>query len=117
MLKINEFFFNDHLLDTPAAYERWQPEDESLIDEWVKVLVGPESGGGHWYQIHICNERALHNIRNKKHIYKIEGWESVDKLIEELESYVNNLFPEIEDNNQKYVELSKYWLWEYAKNS
>ncbi len=117
MLKINDFLFNDHTIENPCEYDTWEPVDKYDFNEWVKVLVGPESGGGHWYQVHICNHSALKRINDKKYIFTVSSWTNVGSLIEELEKYVNRLFPDGEDSPHNFQELSKHWLWEYAKNS
>jgi hypothetical protein len=117
MLRINEFFINDHIVEDPLEYETWQPEDAQEIDEWIQVLVGPESGGGHWFQIHICNNNSIRHIKDKKYIFKINSWENVDNLIMELEEFIKELLPDGEASGKYYEKLSRHWLWEYATNS
>ena len=104
MLKINDFFFNDHAIENPSVYKAWQPEDPEEIDEWIQVLVGPESGGGHWFQVHICDNNSIKNILDNNYIYKFKNWSSLDALVIELEEFINKLAPD----GENYLKLSKH---------
>ena len=120
MLRITEFLFNDHIMDSPEQYENWKPEDPSEVDEWIKVLVGQSDGEGHWFQVHLCTYAVMANIKEKSSLFPIPYWESVDSLITKLDKFIINTLPDnldLDNENDYGVamqNLGKYWSWEYG---
>jgi len=120
MLRVTDFMFNDHALESAAEYDSWQPEDPCYLDEWVKVLVGQEDGEGHWFQVHLCTHASISRIDKKEYLFPVSYWESIDDLIVKLDKYIfdtlpNNLNLENEnDYGLAMQNLSKHWHWEYA---
>jgi len=101
----------------PEEYEVWQPESSEDFDEWIKVQVGSKDQGGHWFQIHVCSYSVISTLRDKKYIFPISNWVSVDDFVGKLESFVNEYLPNDEDSEENMKQLSKVWFWEYARHN
>jgi len=121
MLRVTDFMFNDHTIDSYKGYEVWTPEDAENLNEWVQVLVGTEDGEGHWFQVHVCTYQAMPQLSKKEYLFPIPNWLSVQNLIEKLDKFISDTLPENLnlDNDLDYglamENLAKYWYWEYAK--
>lgn len=119
-LRIVDFMFNDHIFESTKEYEFWKPDSLDQIDEWVQVLVGTEANNGHWFQIHICTHKAISDIKDKKNLFPISYWVSVDDLISKLDKFIDDVVPKdlnLENETQYSIAmetLSKYWFWEYG---
>ncbi len=121
MIRIIDFMFHEHSMETPEQYDAWTPEEPAEFDEWVKVLVGIKDGEGHWFQIHVCTYASMSNLKDKHYLFPIPYWESVDSLIRKLDKFILDTLPENLnlDNEHDYgiamQNLSRYWGWEYGE--
>ncbi len=121
MLHVTDFLFNDHCMESPEEYDNWEPENPADVDEWIKILVGQREGEGHWFQVHVCTYHAMSSVIDKRYMFPIEYWVSVDDLIDKLDKFISDTLKADLDleNDLDYgiamENLSKYWLWEYAK--
>ena len=118
MLRVTDFLFNDHAMESPDQYDSWSPKDPDSFEEWVQVLVGQEDGEGHWFQIHVCSFSTISHI-SKEYLFPIPYWENVDSLIKKLDKFIENTLPDSLNLNDEYhyglamENLAKYWCWEY----
>ena len=91
--------------------ENWSPDDLFDFEEWITVTVGDEKGGSN-FQLHVCTPVSVSRLEPKRHIFMIDRWEGVPKLIEKLNDFIQRV--EAETTSVLEHELAKHWAWEYG---
>ena len=89
----------------------WVPDDPYDIDEWATVNIG-EYGAGNYYQIHLCTNTLISQIENKRHLFVLSEWVSIEKVIESINEFIEDKLTE-NIKEDPYIVLSRFWAWEY----
>ena len=106
MLEVIDVDFNDRDRD-------WCPDDVCDFEKWVTVTIG-EDGAGSNYQFCLCTSTSISRLPNKRHVFTLDKWESIDILTKILNEFIiEKLQHNVKDD--PYEHLSNYWYWEYSK--
>ena len=85
--------------------------DESDFDFWMTVNVG-DGVAGAFYQVRVCTPQNLKSTKEKEYFFILNYWEGEEKLIEEMNAFIEKIIPEHSLQDPYYL-LSKHWFWEY----
>jgi hypothetical protein len=99
---------------TPELLD-WRPDDPRDCEVWATVSVGDDHGTGN-FDVHICTPEAIRRIENKRYCFTIDEFHGVPDLVARLDAFIEERVPAHMPGDPFY-HLSRYWLWEYARQS
>ena len=104
MLEVIDIVINDQ--------NSWVPDDPLDFVVSAVITVGEKKAGNNFY-LQLCTPISVKKLADKHDIFIIEKWESIEDLVQKLNSFIEiKLSENVQDSD--YECLDKYWHWEYS---
>ena len=110
--ELKSYIVSDYIDGKIDNVDDWMPEDPELVDFWFEISVGVKgTDGADNFSVHLVSQKQLSQISNKDRLLVIPYFESMKKLISQIEITISKCtdvsWPGVCE------QLNSHFHWEY----